>query len=72
MLAAEGNKVVDGRHVAAFDVATEELAALGESEGVDCWGCAEDAVGGELGADGVDLLTDVAEEGGLTITGGSV
>lgn len=72
MLAAEGDKVVDGRDVATFDVATEELATLGESEGVDCRGRAEDAVGGELCTDGVDLFADVTEEGGLAIARGSV
>ena len=48
VLATEGNEVSDWRIVAAFDVAAEELAALGEAEGVDSGGRADDLVGFEV------------------------
>ena len=63
MLAAEGDEVVDGRVIAALDVAAQELAALREAQGVDGGGCAEDRVRGELVTDEVYLLGYVAEEG---------
>ena len=55
MLAAEGDEVGDAGAVAALDVGAEELAALGEAEGVDGGGGGEDRVGGEIGADLFDL-----------------
>lgn len=69
MLAAESDETADRRDIAPLDVGAEELAALGEAEGVDCWGGGEDGVGGEEGADGVDLEGEVAEEGGGAVGG---
>lgn len=63
MLAAKGDEAADGRVVAPLDVAAQELAALGESDGVDGRGRGEDWVRGEGGANGFDLFGDVAEEG---------
>lgn len=62
MLGAERDKGPDGRCIAALDVAAEELAALGEAEGVDGGGAGEDGVGGDVGADGGELGGEVAEE----------
>jgi len=55
MLRAESHEGADGRSVAALDVAAEELAALGEAEGVDGGGAGEDGMGGDVGADGGEL-----------------
>jgi len=55
MLRAESHEGADGRSVAALDVAAEELAALGEAEGVDGGGAGEDGMGGDFGADGGEL-----------------
>lgn len=60
MLAAQGDERADGRSVAAFDVAAQELPALGEAQGVDGGSGGEDGVLEELGADGGDLLCKVA------------
>lgn len=63
VLAAKGDEAADGRIVAALDVAAQELAALGEANGVDGRGRGENWVLGEGGAYGLDLCGDVAEEG---------
>ena len=70
MLCAEGDQAGDRGVVAALDVGAEELAALGEAEGVDGGGCGEDGVGGEVGADCGDLVGEVAEEGGCAVGAG--
>lgn len=69
VLAAEGDEVGYRRRIAAFDVGAEELAALGEAEGVDGGGEGEGRVGGEVVADLVDLVGQVAEEGGGAVGG---
>lgn len=53
-----------------LDVRPQELSALGETEGVDGRGGAEDVVGCEVGADGGELGGEVAEEGGGAVGGG--
>ena len=70
VLAAEGDEGVYGRVVAALDVGAEELAALGETEGVDGGGAGKDGVGGDVVADFEDLFGQVAEEGCGSIGGG--
>ena len=71
VLAAEGEQAADGRVVAALDVAAQELAALGEADGVDGGRGGQYGVGEERGADGVDLFGDVAEERGAAVVGGT-
>lgn len=46
------------------------MAALGEADAVDGGGFGEDGVGGEVGADAVDLKSEVAEEGCGAVGGG--
>jgi hypothetical protein len=45
VLGAERYEGADWGRVTSFDVAAKELAALGESEGIDCRGGGEDGVG---------------------------
>ena len=35
VLAAESDESMDSRTIAAFDISAQELAALGEAEGID-------------------------------------
>lgn len=67
VLAAEGDQTADGREVATLDIAAQELAALGEADGVDGGGRGEDGMGGQRFADRVELGGDVAEEGGPAV-----
>ncbi|KFX99182.1 hypothetical protein V490_01912 [Pseudogymnoascus sp. VKM F-3557] len=71
MLAPEGDERAHRREVASLDVGAEELAALGEAEGVDGGGGGEDGVGGEVGADFFELGCEVAEEGCALVGGGA-
>lgn len=38
VLATESDECVNGRTIAAFDISTQELAALGETECINCGG----------------------------------
>jgi hypothetical protein len=72
VLAAKGHQAADGRAVAALDVGAQELAALAEADGVDGRRRAQDLVLGQVEANLVDLLRDVAEEGGRAVLAGVV
>ena len=68
VLAAEGGEAAHRRRTTIasstpLDVAAQELPALGEADGVDGRRGAQDGVGGQLGAHGLQLGGDVAEEG---------
>lgn len=72
MLAAEGDEVADGRVVAAFDVPAQELPALREAQRIDRGGGRKDRIRAELVADERDLLSEIADEGGLAVGAGGV
>ncbi len=70
MLRAKCDEAANGGVVAALDVGAEELAALGEAEGVDRRSSREDRVRGNVGAGLVDMVGHVSNEGGVPIAGG--
>jgi len=65
VLRAERHEGADGWCIAALDIPAEELATLGEAEGVDGGGARENGVRGDVGADGGELGGEVAEEGAI-------
>src|SRR4051794_29591183 len=67
VLTAEGDQASDGRVIAALNVAAEELASLRESDRVYRGSRAQDRVVQEGLADKINLLGDIAEEGGRAI-----
>lgn len=69
VLAAKGDEVADTGEVAPLNVSAEELAALGEANGVDGRRGGEDAVLGQLIAYYLHLVSDVADEGGCAVVG---
>lgn len=72
VLTSESDEIRDGRVIAALDIGAEELAALGEAEGVDGWCRGEDRVGGEVCADIFELGGEVADERGGAVGGGVI
>lgn len=77
MLGPEGDQVPDrdasqGRAIAPLDDGAEELPSLGETDRVELArrvldGVDESREGGELGADGRDLVVCVAEKGRASV-----
>jgi hypothetical protein len=65
VLAAKCEERADWRGVAALGVGAQELAALGEADGVEAK--LEAGVSGELVADCCELDIDAAEEGGSAV-----
>ena len=72
MLSSKGDEICDRGGITSFDVGSEELAALGEAYGVEGGEMGEDWVSGDVGADFVDLLREIAEEGGGAVGGGVI
>ena len=69
MLASKRDKIRYSRLITSFDIASEELSALGEPECVERWCAREDGVRGNFSADLVDLLCEVSEKGSGAIRG---
>lgn len=63
VLAAKSDKGTYWRIIAALDIGAQELAALGETKAVDGGGLGEEGMVGDVVADFLDLLGDVAQEG---------
>ena len=72
MLAAKCYEICHAGLVAAFNVAAQELAALGKSDGVDCRGFGENGVRCQICADFLDLEGKVSQECSGPIRGGIV
>ena len=70
MLRAKGDKIGNRRLITALDISAHELAALGETEGVDSGGVAQLWVSGDVGTYLLNLLGQVSEEGGSAVRGG--
>ena len=69
VLGAKGDEIAHRRLVASFHVAPQELSTLRKAERIYRWSGAEYVVRGQLPADEVDLLGDVAEEGRGAVRG---
>ena len=67
MLTPEGNQIPDRWEVATLNVCSEKLPALTKAQCIDGRGSPEDIVSGQLGADVLDLLGQVAEEGSAAV-----
>ncbi|KAI6767452.1 hypothetical protein HG530_005461 [Fusarium avenaceum] len=67
VLATKGDKTAYLRPVASLNIATQELAALGDTDGINRRCCREDWMLGKFLANLTDLVGDVASEGGGTV-----
>ena len=69
VLRAKRHQVRDWGIVAPLDVGAQELAALRKAHGVECRRRRENRVRSEVGADLIDLIGNVSEEGGPPVVG---
>jgi hypothetical protein len=67
VLAAKGNKTTNLWPIASFNIATQELATLGNTDGIDSGCCREDWVLGKFLTDLANLIRDVTSKGSRAI-----